>query len=47
MLDTETIKRLHTIQEDMMLGNIQYAYIELGKILNEQYEIIERGTLSK
>ena len=40
-MDVEIIKRLHTIYEDMSLGNIEYAHEELNKILTEQYLILE------
>jgi hypothetical protein len=41
-MDIETIKRLHTVHEDMILGNIEYAHKQLGKILTEQYLILKK-----
>jgi hypothetical protein len=41
-MDIETIKRLHTVHEDIILGNIEYAHSELGKILTEQYLILKK-----
>ena len=34
-MDKETLKKLHTIYEDMLLGNLEYAHKELGKIINK------------
>mgnify|MGYP003625054049 CR=1 FL=1 len=36
-MDIETIKRLHSVYDDMILGNMQLAHKELGKIINDQY----------
>jgi hypothetical protein len=35
-IDEITFKKLHTIYEDMLLGNIEYAHEELGKIINNK-----------
>ena len=46
-LNIETIKRLHTIYEDMILGNIKEAHKDLSIILEEQYLILEQPQKNK
>ena len=45
-MDIETIKRLHSVLDDITLGNNNLAFDELGKIINEQYltltDVVER-----
>jgi len=41
IMTIETIKRLHNVLDDIMLGNNDLALAELTKILNEQYAIID------
>ena len=40
-MNTETLKRLHNVYEDMILGNIEMAHKDLGEIINEQYLITD------
>lgn len=35
-MNMEIIKRLHNVYDDMILGNIELAHKELGKILNDK-----------
>ena len=35
-MNIETIKRLHNVYDDMIVGNIELAHKELGKILNDE-----------
>ena len=35
-MNIEIIKRLHNVYDDMILGNIELAHKELGKILNDK-----------
>ena len=35
-MNIEIIKRLHNVYDDMILGNIELAHKELGKILNDE-----------
>jgi len=39
-IDIETLKRLHNVYDDLILGNVELSFNELGKILREEQLII-------